>query len=158
MKQGKRWLLRDHEGQTGRREVRQHYERASDELKAAFDVHWEFLEVRPRDQWTRPEAAKLRPEKKGGFREYFEFRFFCERVEQRPIGFFGISEKHFTLLKWAIEKGNKFVPPKTIEICDHRRKSLLDGTAKSVGWDKEECDENDKVEQDSTQVLQRRIR
>jgi hypothetical protein len=154
----KLWHLRDHQSATGRRDVRNDYDRASDELKAAFDTHWEFLEVRPRDQWVRPEAHKLRPERKGGYREFFEFRFFAENRQQRPIGYFGQGQKHFTLLLWAIEKGNKFVPPEAVGTCETRRDGIVTGGSESVAWDEDEEDETDKARKTAAQDIPRRLR
>lgn len=149
----KLWWLRDHESPAGRRDVRQDYDRSSDDLQAAFDTHWEFLEVRPREQWVRPDAHKLKPEHKGGYRDFFEFRFFAENTQQRPIGYFGQGEKHFTLLIWAIEKGGKFVPHQAIGTCETRRKGILQGNSRSVPWGEEEDDESVKVGKTQAKVL-----
>lgn len=132
------YWLRDHVSPTGRRDVRGDYDRASDAVQAAFDAHWKLLQVRPRDRWIRPDAAKLDPEKKGGFREFFEFRFKAENVQQRPLGYFGPEAKEFTLLLWAIEKGNKFVPQDAVETCEKRRGAILKGQASVQPWDDDE--------------------
>lgn len=143
---------------TGRRDVRKDYERASDTLKGAFDAAWEYLEVRPRDRWVRPEAHKLEPEKKGGYREFFEIRFKSENTQQRPIGYFGQERGHFTLLIWATEKGSKFVPPEAVETCDKRRNSIIEGKATCAVWDEDEYDESDKTREAEAQTIPRRLR
>jgi len=154
----KLWWLRDHQAPGGRREVRKHYERASDDLQAAFDVHWEFLSVRPREQWVRPAAHKLRPEHKNAYRDFFEFRFKAENTEQRPLGYFGPSARRFTLLIWAIEKGSKFVPPDAVQTCEKRREAIDAGVASAVVWDKDENDENDTARKASPQTVPGRLR
>lgn len=158
MSSSKLWWLRDHKSASGKREVREDYDRASDDLQAAFDAHWEYLEVRPRDQWVRPAAHKLRPEGKNGYREFFEFRFKAENTQQRPLGFFGPSSKQFTLLIWAIEKGSKFSPLGAVSTCESRRNSILGESASSVPWNQDEQDEDDKTIQAEAEVLPRRIR
>ncbi len=143
---------------TGKRDVRKDYDRGSEELRAAFDAHWEYLRVRPRDQWVRPAAHKLRPEQKGGYREFFEFRFRSEKTQQRPLGYFGQNPKHFTLLIWATEKGSKFVPLEAMNTCEARRNSILAGASTCVAWSEEEDDENDKAREAQAQVLPGRLR
>ena len=145
---------------TGRRDVRSDYDRASDTLKGAFDAAWEYLEVRPRDQWVRDAATKLRPEGKAGYRDFFEIRFKSENTQQRPIGYFGQDPKHFTLLIWAMEKGSKFVPPDAVDTCEKRRKSIVEGKSTCAVWDEgeEDEDENDKTRKTETQAVPRRIR
>ncbi|WP_321808059.1 hypothetical protein [Burkholderia sp. BCC1993] len=154
----KKFWLRDHLSATGRRDVRAHYERASDAVQAAFDAHWELLEGRPRERWTRPDAAKLDPEWKGGFREFFEFRFKADNVQQRPLGFFGPDDGRFALLLWAIEKGHKFAPKEAIDTCDKRRKSILDGQATTHHWDEDEKDESEQAGEAPPQNIPRRLR
>ncbi|MCA8407994.1 hypothetical protein LGN09_24100 [Burkholderia cenocepacia] len=132
------WWLRDHANATGKREVRKHYERLPDEAQAAFDVHWELLRVRPRSDWRRPEAAKLKPEHKNGSRDLFEFRFAAGRKQQRPLGFFGPAPDEFTLLIWAIEKGSVFDPHDAVAISEKRLAAVNEGRAASVPWDDDE--------------------
>lgn len=158
MIENKLWHLYDHTSATGRREARLHYDRSSDEVKAAFDVHWELLEVRARALWTRPAAAKLDPEKKGGFREFFEFRFKADKTQQRPIGFFGPDRSRFTLLIWATEKGSQFVPPGTIDTCGTRRAGVLEKTATVSPWNEDEDDESDEIEAPAKEIVPRRLR
>lgn len=158
MSQCKLWWLRDYANASGNREVRRHYDRASDEVKAEFDVHWEMLQARPRSEWGRPAAAKLRPEVKNGYRDFFEFRFSAEKVQQRPIGYFGPGDAHFTLLIWATEKGNKFVPPDTIKTCNVRRSAVAENAHYAAPWDEEEYDEQDQTLKTEAKKLQRLIR
>jgi hypothetical protein len=132
------WWLRDHENSGGKREVRKHYDRLPDDVQAEFDVHWEFLRVRPRSEWKRPKAHKLEPEHKRGYRDFFEFRFFAAKKQQRPLGFFGPGADEFTLLIWAIEKGSTFDPPEAVATCEKRLAAINAGAAKVKPWDEEE--------------------
>ncbi|MCY0389602.1 hypothetical protein OVY01_20865 [Robbsia sp. Bb-Pol-6] len=135
------WRLHDHQSPTGRRDVRSYYDRQPGNVQAAFDFHWEALEVRLKERWVRDAAAKLTPEKKNGFRDFYEFRFFEGQLQQRPIGFFGPVPGVFTLLIWATEKGNQFIPVEALATCEKRMNSILSGASQSVPWDENE--END---------------
>ncbi|MFM0326066.1 hypothetical protein [Caballeronia glebae] len=155
----KKWRLHDYETSAGKREVRKHYERESEEVQAAFDLHWEYLEVRDRSEWVRPNAHKLRPEFKGGFRDFFEFRFKADNVQQRPLGFFGPDNGVFTLLVFATEKGSKFVPQNAYGMCCDRRETLIEGGGRSVPWDENEVDdEADKIGKTAAQGVPKRLR
>ncbi|MCA8313226.1 hypothetical protein LGN43_02940 [Burkholderia multivorans] len=153
-----KFRLRDYMSPAGRRDVRAHYERASDEVQAAFDAHWDLLKVRSRDRWVRPDAHKLEPEWKGGFRDFFEFRFKADKTQQRPIGYFGPGDDHFTLLLWAIEKGSKFIPKDTILTCDKRRKSIVALQSTTHHWDEDESDESEQASEAAPQNVPRRVR
>ncbi|MFM0115657.1 hypothetical protein [Paraburkholderia nemoris] len=130
------WLLKTYVNQAGKCDVREGYERGTDDLQAAFDVQMEFLCEQPRHGWTRPKAAKLTVNK--GFRDYFEVRIFADRVQQRPIGYFGPNNNDFTLLLWAIEKGDKLIPSGWHSKADSRRDAISNGTASAVPWDTEQ--------------------
>src|SRR5262245_30323025 len=95
--------------EAGRNEVQEHLDGSTATLQAELMVAIEYLSDQPRQNWTRPKAAKLTAGKKE-FRDYFEIRFFAENTQQRPIGYFGPGENEFTILIWAIEKGRKFFP------------------------------------------------
>jgi hypothetical protein len=63
------------------------------------------------------------------FRDFFEIRFFANNVQQRPIGYFGPGECDFTILIWAIEKGNKLIPEEWCKKANRFRKKIIEGTA-----------------------------
>ncbi|MBN9476156.1 MAG: hypothetical protein J0H72_19050 [Burkholderiales bacterium] len=91
------------------------------ELQAAFDVHMEYLCARQREEWRRPKAAKLtRP---NGYNDFFEIRFMSDRVQQRPIGYFGPGQNTFTVLLWATEKG-QLLPRDWHGIATRRREEI----------------------------------
>lgn len=137
------WKIKCYVSRSGRCEVQSRYDKGSEGLKAGFDTALEYLTPRGRDQWTRPHAAKLSKNQK--FRDFFEIRFLSDKVQQRPIGFFGPGEDEFTIVIWAIEKGSRFNPEDWFDIANNRRKEILDGTAtvqcfKAEG-DEDECQE-----------------
>lgn len=126
------WALKVYATTSGKCDSREEYERGSDDLRAAFDVQMEYLCEQPRQEWRRPKAAML--SKTSGFKEYFEIRIFADRVQQRPIGYFGPNSGEFTVLLWAIEKGGGFVPKEWHRKADHRREAIEDGSAISKCW------------------------
>lgn len=114
---------------SGRCEVNKIYGDSSENVRAGLDVALDFLKLRERGAWIRPNAAKLSKVPKGGFRDFFEIRFKADDVQQRPIGFFGPKEDEFTIVLWATEKGNKFVPEGWYGIASRNRDAILNGKA-----------------------------
>lgn len=81
------WNIKCYVSASGRNEVQATYDSGNDDLKAELEVEIAYLEVRERDEWRRPHAAKL--SKCSEFRDFFEIRLFANGVQQRPIGYFG---------------------------------------------------------------------
>lgn len=116
-----------HHSAGGHSEVQECYDAASAALQASFLVAVEYLQEQPRQNWVRPKAAKLQKGGKADFKEYFEIRFKCENVQQRPIGYFGPKENQFTILIWATEKGGKIRPTTWKTVADNRRIAIENG-------------------------------
>ncbi len=89
-------------------DVQDQYDSATAELRASFEVAVSYLASLPKQEWRRPKAAKLTDNRR--FREFYEIRFKADSVQQRPIGYFGPNSTDFTILIWAIEKGNSLIP------------------------------------------------
>jgi hypothetical protein len=83
--------------------------------------------VQPKQGWARPRAAKLTKCKE--FRDFYEIRFRANKVQQRPIGYFGPTEDDFTILIWAQEKGSRLLPKSWCSIADRNRIEILRGMA-----------------------------
>ena len=113
----------------GKNEIQQIYDEGTDDLQAELMVEIEYLAARSRSDWIRPHAAKLKNCK--GFKDFFEIRLFADKVQQRPIGYFGPDEIDFTILLWAIEKGNKLCPADWCGIANRRRVQIEEGLATS---------------------------
>jgi hypothetical protein len=45
------------------------------------------------------------------YRDLGKLRFLADRVQHRPLGFFGPTRGDFTLLVWATERDGKWDPP-----------------------------------------------
>lgn len=111
----------------GKNEVQGIYSSGTENLKAELEVALEYLKVRERLEWRRPHAAKL--SKCDGFRDFFEIRFFADRLQQRPIGYFGPQQNDFTILLWATEKGGRLDPANWCQKANRRRSEIIDGVA-----------------------------
>jgi hypothetical protein len=127
------WKIKYYLSNTQHSDVLKKYNDASVAVQAGFDVQLEYLMVRPRTEWRRPEVAKLN--NKVAHKDFFEIRFFADRVQQRPIGFFGPNEDDFTIVLWAIEKGDQLIPKGWNKISNTRREEIKNNVATAVEFD-----------------------
>lgn len=123
------WQIKCYVSPGGKNEIQETYDSGSDGLRAELEVGLTFLTPRSREEWRRPRVAKL--SKCDEFRDFFEIRLFADRVQYRPIGFFGPGQNEFTILIWAIEKGRKLIPEEWCAKANRRRKQLIAGQATS---------------------------
>lgn len=121
------WQIKCYLSPRGKNEIQEIYDSGSDDLRAELEVELAYLSVRSREEWQRPHAAKL--SKCEEFRDFFEVRLFADRVQHRPIGFFGPGQNEFTVLLWAIEKGGKLTPAEWCKKANRLRKQLLNNQA-----------------------------
>jgi hypothetical protein len=124
------WNIKTYKSSGGKNDVQATYDAGTEELKAELEVELDYLKVRGREEWRRPYAAKL--SKCNEFRDFFEIRFCANRVQQRPIGYFGPNGNDFTILLWATEKGGKLKPADWCSKANRRRNEILNGTAEAV--------------------------
>lgn len=75
------------------------------EAQQDFDDLLRYLAVTPYRLWERPKYATI-----SGFAGLGKLRFKANKIQYRPIGFFGPATGQFTLLIGAEERGNKWVP------------------------------------------------
>jgi hypothetical protein len=123
------WIFKSYEAASGKNDVQERYDRATDGVRAEFEVALEFLEGTPRKDWDRPKAARLHRQK---YPDYYEIRFFADKLQHRPIGYFGPAEDDFTVLLWATEKGNQLQPKSWFKTAEYRRQLLEEGTANAT--------------------------
>jgi hypothetical protein len=81
------------------------HDAGSAQLRAKFRSRLMILAQLPRQEWHETYVKQLNGEGEG----LSEIRFEANNVMQRPLGFVS-ARNEFTILFWAIEKGNKFVP------------------------------------------------
>jgi len=70
-----------------------------------------------------------------GWPGLIEIRFWSKGIVYRPIGFFGPKQNEFTLVFWATEKGDEFVPKNAPEQADGRKKLVLQNSEMSCVCD-----------------------
>jgi len=75
--------------------------------------------------WHRPYAAKLKV-----YDEIWEIRIRSGNVQYRPLGCFAPSNKVFSLLGGAIERGSRFEPKDAPKIAEHRKTLIFKGKGK----------------------------
>jgi hypothetical protein len=64
-----------------------------------------------------------------------EIRLCVDNVQHRPIGFFGPNSGEFTILLFAKEVGGAFVPKSACEICQTRKREVIDDEGRSRYYD-----------------------
>lgn len=120
------WTIRYYVRPGNRDDVRDAYDRGSKQLQAKFQSRLKALAQLPLPEWTDPLAKPLQ----GSCAGLVEIRFKADRVQQRPLGFrSGASE--FTIVFWATERGDKFVPSGSCTKALARKAELLNGEALS---------------------------
>ena len=115
----------------GKDVIRDWYDEQASEVQAEFDVALSYLREQPPAQWVRPSFGTLTGKCAG----LGEIRFKANKVQYRPIGFFGPERMQFTLLLCAIEKGGKFIPKNTCDTAQKRKAIVLKNKERA-----DECD------------------
>lgn len=114
------WSFRYYVGPDSQSDVRAEYDSGSKKLRAKFRSRMQSLSELPIEQWRPPLFRSLRGDGAG----LGEIRFFVDDVQQRPLGFRS-CEHEFTILFWAREKGDSFVPANAIQIALARKKEVV---------------------------------
>jgi len=114
-----RWAFRYYVAPNGERDVRDSFERGSKKLKGAFQSRVAWLAQLEFREWQGVAYKALHRECAG----LGEIRFKADGVQQRPVGFRS-GEAEFTILFWAREKGDKFVPRDTCAIAQARKREV----------------------------------
>lgn len=82
--------------------------------------------------WCRPNGFDRLA---GKYRELGKLRFKALNVQHRPLGFFGLGYKIFTLLVWATERDGKFDPPGVRDTALQRMKLVRENPARAHDLD-----------------------
>jgi hypothetical protein len=77
----------------------------AEEAQQDFEDLLRYLAVTPRHLWERPKFAPV-----AGYAGLGKLRFKANRIQYRPIGFFGPRVGQFTLLIGAEERGGRWNP------------------------------------------------
>lgn len=124
------WSFRYYVAPDGTRDVKDSYDAGSKKLRAKFLsrittlAQLEFLE------WGEPSFKTLHGDCTG----LGEIRFKADDVQQRPLGFRS-GPMEFTIVFWAIEKEDKFVPRNACRKALERKNEILaDRKRSDVLW------------------------
>lgn len=123
------WTIRAYKTGGGRDVLKEWYDAQTVTVQARFDARIEFLAQCPRPEWKR-EAFDLLSG--GGLGE---IRFKADRVQHRPIGYFGPGRMEFTILICAKEKGDRFVPRDACDIAENRKTEVENDHSRCVTCD-----------------------
>ena len=83
-----------------------------------------------RDKWHRDYFKALNGEADG----LFEIRFSADNVMQRLLRYFS-GEREFTVLYWATEKNNRFVPKSApLTALEWKRHAEMDRESTDAWW------------------------
>lgn len=100
--------------------IRSHVEAQTKELQGRFLSRMRILAQLPQGEWHDTYYKRL----VGPWDGLAEVRFKANGVQQRPLGFHS-GDREFTLLYWATEKGDKFVPKSACDIALERKSNVV---------------------------------
>lgn len=120
------WTFFEYVGSNDRGVVRDWFKRlphgTSQQVEAAVDALVEELQQLTCDVFDRSHnVGQLRH----SCSDYFELRVKVQKVQYRPIGFYGPARREFTLLGITTEKGGVLVDDQDCSRIKERRKSIL---------------------------------
>lgn len=118
MGESAKWAFRSFLSERGESEVDTWYNGQAPKIQARFDTALKYLRDQPR--WEMPYARVLEAECDG----LVEIRFRVEKVQYRPLGFYGPMRLEFTITFFATEKGSEFDPPNACA-TGLRRKTIV---------------------------------
>lgn len=121
------WRFKVYVSSTGSEALQKDINGQDDTVIQCFKVRVRYLSNTPKHDWKKPHARKLQ-----GVTDIYEIRFKANGVEFRPFGFFGPSEKEFTILVWATHKQDIYDPHDAIKTADSRRGFVQNGSARCV--------------------------
>ena len=100
--------------------MRQVHDSGSSQLQAKFRSRLKILAQLEFGEWREPLFKPLVGEGDG----LSELRFKADNVQQRPLGF--VSGPHdVTMLLWAVERGNRFVPRSACVTALERKAAVI---------------------------------
>lgn len=98
-----------------------------DEGQANFDDRVIYLRDQPPPMWRDPYAKRLSAENDPQCKDIYEIRFKAQRVQQRPLGYFGPEPDIFTIVLWVTHKGKQWIPREYCRIARERWAKVRNG-------------------------------
>jgi hypothetical protein len=114
----------------GKDDAAQWYASLSEENRAKVHRRLSQLRQWPIQGWKHPYFHALHGECAG----LGEMRIKLDRVQWRPIGFFGPARSEFTILLIAKEKGGRFAPRDACSIAQKRKVEVTQNPDSSHEW------------------------
>ena len=105
---------------TGVSDVSATYDKGSAQKRSRFLSRLKILASLPLEEWNENYRKVLH----GSCDGLEELRFEADNVQQRPLGYRS-GGNEFTIVFWAIEKDNKFVPVSACKTALDRKKLIL---------------------------------
>ncbi len=126
----KLWTFQEFLTTGGRGVISEWYSELAVEAQQDFDDLLRYLAVTPRRLWERPKFAPVT-----GYNGLGKLRFKANRIQYRPIGFFGLHSGQFTLLFPAEERNMRFVPSDAPEQAMRRKMIVEADTRRTRTYD-----------------------
>lgn len=127
------WAFKHYVASNGTTPFKNWYDGLSDSAQAKLDSKMEYLAQQPRNGWCLPDFRVLHSPCKG----LSEIRFKDNRVQYRPLGFFGPGASEFTLLAGATEKGGSLKPRGICDTALQYKENICTHGGKVDDWDPE---------------------
>ena len=121
------WKFQVYADRSGRSDVQSTIDRLSTRTGERFGALIRHLAVTPRENWERPQAAKLT-----GFIDLYEIRFNDGDVPCRPTGYFDLLGHSFIIALFVTKNRNGYHPKKPFDIADQRRRQISKNEARAV--------------------------
>ena len=115
------WMFRTYVSPQGGEEVAQWYDNQTPTVRAAFDQRLLTISQMQPSEWREPYTKQLEGECDG----LVEIRFKADRVQHRPLGFYGPHRMEFTIALIAREIGGRFDPKDACEKALARKNDVL---------------------------------
>lgn len=115
------WMFRTYVSPQGEEEVARWYAGQSFKVQAAFDKRLQALSQMAPQEWHEPYTKQL----VGPCDGLVEIRFFADRVQHRPLGFYGPNRMEFTITFMAREIGDQLEPKDACEKALARKNEVL---------------------------------
>jgi hypothetical protein len=115
------WTFRTYVSPQGDEEVACWYAGQSPAVRATFDQRLRNLSQMKPQEWREPYTKQL----EGACDGLLEIRFKADRVQYRPLGFYGPQRMEFTITLIAREIGDRFEPNDACEKALARKSDVL---------------------------------
>lgn len=119
------WTFKTYVSPTGRNDVQSTVDKLDEGVLQHLLTRIRYLANTDKIDWHEPQAKKL-----AGVKDVYEIRFQANKIQWRPLGYFGPGKNEFTILLWASHKQNIYTPAEAIDTASKRKRHIEDGEAK----------------------------